>query len=105
MAALSAVNLVRPWWTLGRAVVRLANQVATTGIAIWLLHAGAWFSVEAPALSPGRTADLDRLLNLSLLIAFLWIVALTAIAIVRRDLPRVRRLGRAHSAAKAPATP
>jgi len=99
MPALSAINLICPWWTLWRAVVRLVNQVVTVILAAWLLHAGTWFTVAAPTLSPGRTADLERSLNLGLLIAFLWMVAITAIAIVRHDLPRLRRLARVHPAA------
>ncbi len=108
IAALGAVNLVRPWWTPARAAVRLANQVATIGLAGWLLHAGRWIGVDAPTLPPGTAAELERATNLGLQVTFLFIIGLTAIAILRHDLPRLRRLTRAHptaSAASAPVAP
>ncbi len=92
MVALSAVNFVRPWWTPMRAVVRLVNQLVVVAVAGWLLYAGAWIAVEAPTLSPGKAADLQRSVDLGLLITFFWVAGITVVNIVGHDVPRLRRL-------------
>ena len=102
MTGLSAINLVRPWWTRWRAAVRLANQVVAMGLACWLLCAKSWVDVEAPALPPGRAAELERAINLGLLVAFVWFVAVIVVSIVRYDWPRLRRLALSKPAANGP---
>ncbi len=102
MTCLSAINLVRPWWTRWRAAVRLANQVVAVGLAGWLLHAASWVHIEAPAFPQGRAAQLERAVNLGLLVAFFWFAAVIVVSIVRHDWPRLRRLAHAGPAANAP---
>ncbi len=92
MVALSAVNFACPWWTRMRAAVRLANQIVVVAVAGWLLYAGAWIAVEAPTLSPGKAADLQRSVDLGLLMTFFWVAAITVVNIVGHDVPRLRRL-------------
>jgi hypothetical protein len=102
MTCLSAVNLVRPWWTRWRAAVRLTNQVVSVGLAGWLLRASSWVHIEAPALPPGKEAQVDWAINLGLLVAFFWFAAAIVVSIVRHDWPRLRRLAPARPAANAP---
>lgn len=47
---LAAVNLFRPWWTIARASVRLATNVASVVIAALMLQAGPW--VEIARINP-----------------------------------------------------
>jgi hypothetical protein len=91
MTGLSACNLVRPWWTRWRAAVRLANHLVALGLVGWLLRASSWVQIEAPALPPGKAAQVDWAINLGLLVAFFWFAAAIVVSIVRHDWPRFRR--------------
>ena len=53
-AALSAVSLLHPYWTLRRAVARLLIDVAGSGIFCWLLQANILASIVIATVPPDK---------------------------------------------------
>jgi hypothetical protein len=87
----SSVNLVRPWWTRGRAAVRMAIDAAVLGVMLLLLRMGAYVEASGSGLSTAKAAEVGQWLNRSLQISFL-IWAVFAIFMLVGDLRRLSRL-------------
>jgi hypothetical protein len=95
-AALSLVNVLRPYWTPARSFARIALQAGTLAV-LWVLHrAGEWV-VARPAAAPADVASLDRLvdvINRSCEIG-LAIAVLVSLVEIGREVYRLRFRGRA----------
>ena len=61
---LSAVNLTRPYWTVRRALLRLASDVAGAAVFCTCLRIGIFESIAVASVSSARTAEIVRQLNL-----------------------------------------
>ena len=60
---LAGVNLMRPYWTTGRAIVRLASDAAGSALFCWLLKANILASFTVAKVSPERTIEITNLIN------------------------------------------
>ena len=63
-AALSAVSLLHPYWTLRRAVARLLIDVAGSGIFCWLLQANILASIVIATVPPDKAVEITNAINL-----------------------------------------
>ncbi len=89
---LSCVNLVRPWWTVPRAIVHLGTTVAMVAIAASMLRSGPWVEIRSMN-PPGPTSDeLTRLANLGIYWLLLGIGILALVIAVFEDARRLYRL-------------
>jgi hypothetical protein len=86
------VNLLRPWWTIPRALVRLATNLALVAIAALMLQSGPWVEVRY-VNHPGPAADdLARLANVGVRWLLLGIGVTGLLVAVFDDGRRLRRL-------------
>jgi hypothetical protein len=88
---LSAVNLVRAYWTVRRALLRLASDAAGAALSCALLRIGIFESISVASVPAARTAEIVRQLNLWGARA-LPIAIIVAVVIVTSDAVRVWRL-------------
>jgi hypothetical protein len=89
---LAVVNLVRPRWTMRRALWRLAGNVGGTILALALSAAGPWVDVHV-AGAPERAHDVFlRFANLSLFWLFIGIAVVTALVACFEDGRRIYRM-------------
>jgi hypothetical protein len=88
---LSAANLVRPYWTVRRAVLRLASDAAAATLCCALLRIGLFESISVASVPAARTAEIVRQLNM-------WgarampLAIIVAVVLVTSDAVRVWRL-------------
>jgi len=62
--ALAAVNLMRPYWTKRRALLRLASDGCGSALFCWMLNANVVVSLTVAGVRPERTAEIVRQLTL-----------------------------------------
>jgi hypothetical protein len=62
--ALAAVNLMRPYWTRRRALLRLASDGCGSALFCWMLKANVVVSLSVAGVRPERTAEIVRELAL-----------------------------------------
>jgi hypothetical protein len=77
---LSVANLVRPWWSTRRGVVRVILDVAGGGLFCWMFQAHLIAGLSWPSDSPDKVAYVLSQLNLWLARMFPWAVAVTVFA-------------------------
>lgn len=99
--AVSGVNLFRPWWTLGRALARLATNLAVVVIAALLLQAGPWLVVDAPAMEASARDALVRGANLGVYWLLLGIGLVALLVACFEDGRRIFRLLSERTSARA----
>jgi hypothetical protein len=58
--ALAAVNLMRPYWTRRRALLRLASDGCGSALFCWMLKANVVVSLSVAGVRPERTAEIVR---------------------------------------------
>jgi hypothetical protein len=88
--ALSAFNLVRPYWTRSRRAIRASLNFAAALILLLLAKTHAGLVVSGTAVPPGKGPEISRYLTLSLGMAFA-IAAAVCVAVGAVDLWRMRR--------------
>jgi hypothetical protein len=90
-AALAAVNLARPYWTVARASVRLATDCAGAALFCWMMKIGAIAAITGANISMARSVEITNMVNQGLARAFP--VALAAgVAIAFADAYRIYRV-------------
>jgi hypothetical protein len=89
---LSAINLLRPYWTRVRAGLRLLVHIANGAVFCWLLKANILAEISAPKLYPADATTLRNLINTYLDRSFPFAVIACVIAISLADLGRFIRL-------------
>lgn len=90
-AAFSAVNLMRPYWTTERAVLRLLTDAAGSALFCWLLKANVLVGFSIANLSQGRTIEVTNIVNYWVAKAFPIAVAV-GIVIAGANVYRIVRL-------------
>jgi hypothetical protein len=88
--ALSAVNLVRPYWTTRRAVFRLVTDGLGSALFCWLLKAGIVMEI-APNVSPERVLEVTNAVNQWIARAFP-VAVLVAVVIAGGNIYRIFRV-------------
>jgi hypothetical protein len=62
-SGLAGLNLMRPYWTTQRAIVRLLSDAAGSALFCWLLKANILTGFAVANVPPERTAEITNLLN------------------------------------------
>ena len=90
-AGLHAVDVVRPYWTRTRGLLRLAVHGSGLVVLAVLLTAGAWFRPTGAATLPGgvRGTDVVDLVNASFYVTFIVIAVISLIGLAR-ELHRLK---------------
>lgn len=89
--SLSAVNIVRPYWTRLRAVFRLLSDVAGSGLFCWIMKAHVLVGITVPNVPAERAAQITDAINLWS--ARMFPVALiVAVAVLVRNVYRIIRI-------------
>jgi hypothetical protein len=96
VTAIGAVNLIRPWWTQRRTIVRLAIDGFGVVLVGFLLR-GPWIVITIPGARAVPVAEIARWVNLSLLVILLSVGGSYLLSILRG----IRRLVRGRTAAMA----
>jgi hypothetical protein len=91
--ALAAVNLMRPYWTVQRAIVRLLSDAAGSALFCWLLKANVLTGLAVANVSPERMIELTNILNYWMGRAFPISVAI-GVVIAGANVYRIVRLKR-----------
>jgi hypothetical protein len=89
--ALAAVNLMRPYWTVQRAIVRLLSDAAGSALFCWLLKANILTGFTVVNVSPERTIEITNIINYWTGMSFSIAVAICVI-IAGANLYRIVRL-------------
>jgi hypothetical protein len=74
---ISGINLLRPWWTAQRAVLRVILDLAGGALFCWMFQAHLIASLSWPNATPDKVAYALAELNLWLARIFPWAVAVT----------------------------
>ncbi|HEY6970305.1 MAG TPA: hypothetical protein VJA94_13945 [Candidatus Angelobacter sp.] len=90
---LSAVNLVRPYWTRLRASIRLLSDLAGSALMCWMLKAHIFAIITVANVPAERTAEITRQLNLWMDRCFP-IGVIAGVAILAFNVWRIYRVGR-----------
>ena len=90
--ALSAVNLVRPYWTRLRASIRLLSDLAGSALMCWMLKAHIFAMITVANVPAERTAEITRQLNLWMDRCFPFGV-IVAVVILAVNVWRIYRVG------------
>jgi hypothetical protein len=61
--ALAGVNLMRPYWTVQRAVIRLLSDAAGSALFCWLMKANVLTGFAVANVSPERTIEITNIIN------------------------------------------
>lgn len=89
--AIAVVDLMRPYWTLWRATLRLVADLAGSALFCWLLKANILSGITAVNVSPERALQITNTINLWMTRAFPVAVTVGAL-ILCFDVYRVVRL-------------
>jgi hypothetical protein len=89
--ALAAVNLLRPYWTTQRAIVRLLSDGAGSALFCWLMKAHILIGFAIANVSPERTAEITNIVNYWIGRTFPIAVAI-AVVIMGANVYRIVRL-------------
>jgi hypothetical protein len=98
-AALSSVNLLRPYWTALRALARLAIDGAGAALFCWLLKAGVLARLDIAGVDPSRAIQIKDAIQLWMERAFPFAV-IGVIVILGFDIYRVIWVTRGGAAMK-----
>jgi len=90
-SGLAAANLLRPYWTRMRAIVRLISDCAGAALFCWALKANILTGLVMPNVSSERALEITNALNLLMATIFPWAIAVTLIIAIC-DTLRIRRL-------------
>jgi hypothetical protein len=88
----AACNLARPYWTMPRALIRLALDIAGSAFFCWFVKGRVLESITTPQLPADQAAILVNTINLSLAHVFPLTVAITVCIVAIADLPRIFRM-------------
>jgi hypothetical protein len=91
-AMLSLVNLVRPYWTRGRAWAKLGMDCAGAALWCWLFKAHMLAEIMAPNLSQARSTEIVNAINTNMAKSFPFAVLACALAIGLADGGRLIRM-------------
>ena len=96
---LAAVNLMRPYWTVQRAIVRLLSDAAGSALFCWLLKANILTGLAVANVPPERMTEITNIVNYWMARAFPISVAV-CVVIGGANVHRILRLkmGRVHTA-------
>jgi hypothetical protein len=100
--ALAAVNLLRTYWTVQRAIVRLLSDAAGSALFCWLMKANVLTGFAVANVSPERTAEITNIINYWVGRTFPIAVAI-AVVVAGGNIYRIVRLktGKVHPALQA----
>jgi hypothetical protein len=90
--ALAAVSLFRPYWTMARAGIQTAIDLAGAATFCWLLKLNILAEIATPQLSSSRAAETVATINASFSRAFPVAIALSVIVVAIVDVGRLVRL-------------
>jgi hypothetical protein len=90
--AISAANLVRPYWTRRRIALRVMVDVAGAVIFCWILRVHILSQIVAPKLTPDRAASIVQLINDKMDRAFPLAIAICVVVVFLNDGIRFFRL-------------
>jgi hypothetical protein len=91
-AILSLMNVIRPYWTSGRAWVKLGMDCASATLWCWFLRAHMLAEIAGPNLSVARATEIVNAINTNMAKAFPFAVFGCALAIGLADVGRLIRL-------------
>lgn len=94
-SALSIANLMRPFWTTRRAMIRLVIDCVGSVLFCWLMKINVVASITIPKLGASRTAEITNSVNLSLANTFFPLSVLLGVAILAGNLYRIYRVKKA----------
>ena len=89
--ALSAFNLLRPYWTVPRAVLRAALEVTGVGLLAWLCKAQVLVSIVVRDVDPEKTARIANAVNFWIARSF-WITILIGLLSAASGIYRIVRV-------------
>jgi hypothetical protein len=88
--ALAAVNLLRPYWTTRRAVMRLLSNLTSSGLFVGLFRSHLIASIVVPGVSAARTIEIATTINR--VMSEMWLAVLIVAAVVLAvDIQRIIR--------------
>jgi hypothetical protein len=91
-AILSLLNLIRPYWTSGRAWIKLGMDCASATLWCWFVKAHMLAEIAAPNLSAARAAHIVGAINTNMAKAFPFAVFGCLLAIALADVGRLIRM-------------
>jgi hypothetical protein len=94
-AALSSVNLMRPWWTTQRVAARLFLDVAGSAFFCWMLRANLIATITWPSATPAKAAFVLAEINLWLDRAFPYAILICLIVTVTNAWRLIRAVRKA----------
>jgi hypothetical protein len=94
-AALSAVNLLHPYWTRLRSGSRLVLDATGSAVFCWLLKMNLLAGISAPNLSPEKAAAISNAINTYMARSFPLAVVACVLVVALSDVRRLVRLTRA----------
>jgi hypothetical protein len=94
-AALSAVNLLHPYWTRLRSGSRLVLDATGSALFCWLLKVHVLAGISAPNLSPEKAAAISNAINTYMARSFPLAVVACVLVVALSDVGRLVRLTRA----------
>lgn len=87
------ISLLRPSWVRLRSIARLAIHAATLMLAGLLLSTGNWVALAIPNLETSRIAEVERIVNVSILGTLVIIVIVTIFSVIQ-EVRRIVLAGR-----------
>jgi hypothetical protein len=85
--ALAAANLLRPYWTAGRASIRLLSEIAGSLLFCWLMKSNLLVEIAGASISPAKAVQLTAAINMWMAKMFpaavIFGVVITVVNIVR----------------------
>jgi hypothetical protein len=90
-ATLAAANLLQPYWTASRALMRLFSDAAAAALFCWLMKADILVGISTPSLSPQRAMEITQAIN-HWAGVFFPVAMLVALIIAGTDIYRIIRV-------------
>jgi len=91
LTGLAAGNVIRPYWTISRATVRLAIDLAGSALFCWLMQANIFRAIHLAHMPPARAAEIANAVNMWMADLFP-VVVLVNLVIVAIDIHRMVRV-------------
>ena len=89
--AVHGVNLLLPWWTRKRAVVRVSMDVYAIVLAVLLLRVWPWFTFTIEGVTPHELVQVEQIVNGALYAAVVFTILGYGVCLLK-DLRRARGL-------------
>lgn len=89
--AQACVNIVRPYWTINRALWRLLSSCAGSALFCWLIQANVLKSISVADVSAARALEITNAINFWVSRSFVWVL-ITVLIIAASDVYRLVRL-------------